>query len=392
VRVLVVSHLYPAPGYERHLFVHEQVLALRRLGVDVVVCSPTPAAPRLLWFRRRWREMGSRPRQAVRDGVPATYPRALVLPRQTLFSRSGDFFYLGMRAVANALGAFDLIHAHQALPDGAAAQRLAARLGVPYVITVHGGDVYRHLRRGGAVAARTRSALRGAAAVVAVSRRVATLLAREVPPDRLHVCHNGVVGGLERVPPADVLPGRPVLLTVGYLIPRKGHATVLEAVRRVRQHGLDAVWLVVGDGPLRRHLEASAAQQGLAGAVQFLGRRPHEEVLALMARADLFVLPSWDEAFGLVYTEAMTQETPVVACAGEGPEDFIVHGQSGYLVPPRDAPALADVIEAALRDDQARRAIGRAGRQAAAELTWRSNAEAHLELYQAILATPSRLE
>ncbi len=73
-----------------------------------------------------------------------------------------------------------------------------------------------------------------------------------------------------------------------------------------------------------------------------------------MARAQLFALPSWDEAFGLVYTEAMAQGTPVVAGRGEGPEDFIEDGVSGYLVPVRDPEALAGIIA-----DGARRPGGR---------------------------------
>ena len=169
MRVLVVSHLYPAPGYERHLFLHEQLVALRRLGVEATVCSPTPLAPRVLWFRSRWRRFGSKPRRAIRDGIEATYPRVVVLPRRALFSRSGDLFYLAMRRqLPAAAGQVDLIHAHQALPDGAATARMAARLGVPFVVTVHGRDVNAHLPAGGAVARRTVDTLSRAAAVVAV--------------------------------------------------------------------------------------------------------------------------------------------------------------------------------------------------------------------------------
>jgi teichuronic acid biosynthesis glycosyltransferase TuaC len=104
-----------------------------------------------------------------------------------------------------------------------------------------------------------------------------------------------------------------------------------------------------------------------------------------MARARLFALPSWNEAFGLVYTEAMAQGTPVVACRGEGPQDFIEDGVSGYLVPARDAGALADVIARVLDDPGAAQAVGQAGRAVARTLTWERNARAVHDVYEQVL-------
>ena len=174
VKVLVVSHLYPSPGVERHLFVHDQILALRDLGVETQVLSPTPYAPRILWRDPRQRRRGEKPLRAVRDGIHAEYPRVPQPPRRILFDRLGDIAYRSVHDLPSLKGGgFDLIHAHQALPDGALAQRLAADAGVPYVVTVHGADVYQHLRRGGSVADRAAAVLSSAAAVMANSSAVA---------------------------------------------------------------------------------------------------------------------------------------------------------------------------------------------------------------------------
>jgi glycosyltransferase involved in cell wall biosynthesis len=391
MNVLVVSHLYPTPHYEHHLFVHDQARALRDLGVDVRVISPTPFAPRILWSSPRQRRRGQTPRRAVRDGIAAEYPRVLQLPRRILFDRSGDFVYAGLRRAATlrAAGA-DLIHAHQALPDGAAAQRLATDLNVPYVVTVHGADAYRTLREGGRAAGRVRSVLGGAAAVMTVGSSVARLLDGVVAPECLHVVLNGTSGSEAVVGPADFLPGVPLVLIVGYLIERKGHAYLLDALARLRAPGTDVALAIVGEGVLRAGLEQQAAHLGLADHVHFLSHLAHVEVLRLMARADVFALPSWDEAFGLVYTEAMAQGTPVVACRGEGPEDFIRHGENGYLVPPRDAGAIADVIAGALANPAGARAVGEAGRRTAGELTWQRNAERQIAIYEQVLAVAGR--
>jgi teichuronic acid biosynthesis glycosyltransferase TuaC len=387
VKVLVISHLYPSPGVERHLFVHEQLLALRDLGVEAHVISPTPYSPRFLWRDERQKRRGEKPRQAVRDGITAEYPRFVQPPKRLLFDRLGDIAYRGVCSLPSVTaGQWDLIHAHQALPDGALAQRLAVDLRVPWVVTVHGADVYQHLRVGGAVTRRTLSVLGAADGVMANSSAVARLLGEAVPAGRLMVVLNGTTGLGQTVRPAeDYLPGQPLVLTVGYLIQRKGLRDLIAAVGRLRRGGRPVHLAIVGDGPLRDALVQQATADGVADLVHFLGRVEHARVLALMARADLFALPSWDEAFGHVYTEAMAQGTPVLAGKGEGPEDFIEDGVSGYLAPVRDPAALAGIIAGVLDDPQRAAAVGEAGRDAALALSWERNARLTLDVYGRVL-------
>ena len=388
MKVLVVSHLYPSPGIERHLFVHEQIMALGELGVKAQVLSPTPWVPRILWRDPRHRRRGQKPREATRDGVFAEYPRVLRPPRHLLFDRLGDLAYRRLRGLPSLMaGSYDLLHAHQALPDGALTQRLAADLGVPYIVTVHGADVYQHFRMGGAVERRAKDVLRAADAVMANSSAVAELLEGVVEPGKLTVVLNGTTGLGATVEPAeDYLPGEPLVLTVGYLIERKGIDHLIAAIGRLRRDRRRVHLAIVGDGRLRHALEEQAAAEGVADSVHFLGRMPHARVLALMARAQLFALPSWDEAFGLVYTEAMAQTTPVLATRGEGPEDFIEDGVNGSLVPARDPEAIAGVIAGVLDDPEGAAAIGAAGRATALELSWQRNARLTLEVYERVLA------
>jgi len=387
VKILTISHLYPSPSNDEYLFVHEQALALRELGVRVQVISPTPWVPPGLARSERDRRRAAKPLYAHLDGIEVEYPRAFVLPRRLLFDRLGDAYFHAVRPRLPALrsAGFDLVHAHQALPDGAAAQRLAAALGVPYVVTVHGADVYQALRTGGAERRRAAGVLGAAAAVMPVSSAVARLLRPYVDLKRLHVNLNGTVGGGRPATPADFLPGRPLVLSVGFLIERKAHATVLEALGHLRREGRRVEYAAIGSGPLQAALAAEAWRLGIADAVHFMGRLPNPEVQRFMARADLFALPSWDEAFGLVYTEAMAQGTPVLACRGEGCADFIDDGRNGYLVPPRDAAAVAAVVSRVLDAPDAARRVGEAGRATAAGLTWQANAARQLAVYERVL-------
>jgi glycosyltransferase involved in cell wall biosynthesis len=258
---------------------------------------------------------------------------------------------------------------------------------VPVVITVHGADVYQHLRMDGAVERRVRQALGGADAVMANSSVVARLLRDVVAPEKLTVVLNGTTGLATQVEPAsDYLTGEPLVLTVGRLIERKGTADLIAAIGTLRRAGRRIQLAIVGDGPLRHTLEEQATAEGVADDVHFVGRLEHARVLAMMARAQLFALPSWDEAFGLVYTEAMAQGTPVLALQGGGPEDFVDNGVSGgWLVPVRDPGAIAEVIAWVLDDPDGAAAIGAAGRATALGLSWQRNARLTLEVYERVL-------
>jgi len=124
--------------------------------------------------------------------------------------------------------------------------------------------------------------------------------------------------------------------------------------------------------------------------VHFVGRLEHGRLLAMMARADVFALPSAPEGFGLVHLEAMTQGTPVIACLDQGPADFIEDGVSGYLVPFGDVDALTGVLWAALADPSAAAMVGAAGRSVAASFTWERNARRMLDIYAEVVAGSSR--
>ncbi len=385
MRILVVSHLYPTPARASSLFVHDQVVALRELGVDVSVVSPTACTPRLLRLNDRLRARAATPAAAVIDAVAIDYPRVVVPPRRILRQRQVELFYRGLRAFVPRLrgAGIDMIHAHQAFPDGAAVRLLAADLGLQYVVTVHGADVNVNLAGDGPVRRRTVQALDDAAAVMAVSGAVARRLAAVVPAHRLHVVPNGV-GVHHRATPSTILPGHRVVLSVGNLFASKGHAAVLAALARLGTPYADVAWVVVGDGPEHRRLAARARELGMAERTLFLGWRPHDEVLGLMARADAFVLPSAPEGFGVVYAEAMAQGAPVVACRGEGPADFVVDGESGLLVPPGDEAAVTAAIARLLDDPDAARRLAAAGRRAILDLTWERNAARQIEIYEEV--------
>ena len=160
----------------------------------------------------------------------------------------------------------------------------------------------------------------------------------------------------------------PVVGTVGRLVERKGHDELLHAFARVTDSVSDAQLLVVGHGPERSSLEATARELGIEGQVHFTGGR--EDVPALLDAMDLFAFPSYWEGLPGALQEAMAAGLPTVATRVDGTDELVTHGETGLLVPAKDPAPLADAIERLLTDTEAARALGeRAQTEAFTEYT-----------------------
>lgn len=150
-----------------------------------------------------------------------------------------------------------------------------------------------------------------------------------------------------------------IIAYVGRLTGQKGVGDLLEAFGYVAQQFPAARLLIVGDGPLRRRLAAQAGRAG-RGRVIFVGWRT--DVPAIMQAIDVLVVPSHWEGFGLVTLEAMAARRPMIASRVSALPEIVRDGETGWLVPPGDARALAAALGEALRDPARARAMGRQGR------------------------------
>ncbi|HID63954.1 MAG TPA: glycosyltransferase family 4 protein, partial [Anaerolineae bacterium] len=346
-RVLVLSHMYPSlPFPWSGIFVHQQAQALVRAGCAIRVVAPVPLAPPpVRWLRRKWRAYASIPRRRRWDGIGVRSPRYLTLPRAMLFELAGWTYWLGARKSVSDLVQdldFDLIHAHTTLPDGFAATLFAHRLGIPLVITVHGYDVQWAVDLRPTVRRVILGTWRRADRVICVSETLRRLcLAHWTGEENKFIAvPNGMA--LDQLASKDQARGissryhgRPLLLTVANVIPQKGHEYVLRALPQVVRHHPDVLYLIVGEGAEVPRLRALARELGMENYVAFCGARPHDEAMAYMAACQVFVMPSWNEAMGIAYLEAMAHGKPIIGCQGEGITDVVTDGETGLLVPPR---------------------------------------------------------
>jgi len=218
----------------------------------------------------------------------------------------------------------------------------------------------------------------------------------KIPKNKLTVIPNGVdLAEFEekgerirknlRLPP-DV----PLIVTIGRLERQKGISFFLQAAREVLQEFPQARFLIVGKGPDEGKLISLARNLGIKKAVRFLGFR--NDVPEVLAAADMFVLASLWEGMPNVVLEAMASGKPVVGTQVEGTEELVIPGETGLLVPPADAKALARNICRLIQESGLARRMGQAARKQVKEhYTVQTMVERYAQLYRDILKSKSLL-
>jgi glycosyltransferase involved in cell wall biosynthesis len=295
----------------------------------------------------------------------------------------------------------DVMHAHFAYLEGWAAllAKASSKLGCPLVVTLHGYDILTESRVGYGIRLDRRysplieNVLRRADAVVVASRAVYKE-AVKVRGDAsgIHLIPNGV--DVEQFNPSiDGTPirklhgieGKQVVFTLRHLRPIYGISWLLLAAKLVLSERKNTIFIIGGEGPLREHYESLKRRIGISDGVIFTGRIPKELAPLYYAASDIVVMPSLQEAWGLVATEAMACGRPVVATSVGGLPDQVIDGFNGFLVPPRDPRALADRILYLLDNPSEARRMGLNGRRLAVE---KFNIEKRiariLELYESL--------
>ncbi len=285
-----------------------------------------------------------------------------------LFARFlSAYFFAAMRAVRTHNA--QIVHAHWWLPGGFVGALVSTMTRVPLVITTHGTDV-EQLRTAQWTKPLARFAFSQARVITCGSNYLREQLLELGVADESRV----------RVIP---MPVNPVfveerqrtkderrtfsILTAARLTKQKNIDVMIDALEILRGRGIDAYLKIVGDGDQRAALQEKTREKNLEGFVEFLGARSQNELPALYARCDAFVLPSVREGMGLVLAEALLCGAPVIATDSGGVTDIARAGETGLLFPERDANALAAALEKYARDSQYAARLAENGRAFALE-------------------------
>jgi glycosyltransferase involved in cell wall biosynthesis len=290
----------------------------------------------------------------------------------------------------------DLIHSTDRPRDALAATLLSRLTGRPNV-------VHMHIMWYAGMGRLTDMGLERCRAALAISQFVRrSMVAGGIPASKIYTVLNSTSpdlfdpriterGRLRR--DLGLAASTPLVGIVARVILWKGHRELIEAMARVRERVPEAHLAIIGhedtrgeDGKqLSAGLRQLIADLGLQEHVHWVGWR--DDTPQVMADLDVVAVPSWEEPFGLVVTEAMSMERPLVACNTGGLPEIVTDGVEGLLVPPRDPQALAEALTRLLQDPELRAEMGRKGRERVyRQFTPARQAREMAEVYRRILA------
>jgi phosphatidyl-myo-inositol dimannoside synthase len=290
------------------------------------------------------------------------------------------------------------IHCGDLFPQDFAGMLLRRLGGVPFLVYVHGDELSQTQHR--RLQPRLRDFIyRSADSVVAANRfaydGVVNILGT---PENVTMITPGVDTTLFSPGPRPKwiseqyqVGNDPLILTIGRLVKRKGHEAVLRALPSVAKRFADVKYLVVGDGPERKHLETLASELGLGRCVRFAGDVPNDRVGDFYRAADVFCMLNQEdekgdiESFGMVFIEAGAAGKPVIGGRSGGTDQSVLDGETGLLCEPNNACRLAESLNLLLSRPDLSRRMGEAGLiRARREFCWDSRAKQLLEVHQKI--------
>lgn len=309
--------------------------------------------------------------------TPRIFFHEVVTPRYPLFDQYPPYsLALTTKMVEAARHQhLDVLHVHYAVPNAVSAvlaREIVAPQPLPVVTTLHGTDVtlvgadpnYLETTRWGITQSNAVTAVSESLRQTTIEQLGIQNDIRVIPNFIDPVRYEQARGGPGARRWAE--PGERLLVHISNFRPVKRVIDVVETFRRVYRQIPSARLLMVGDGPERGRVEQHCRENGLCHAITFVGSLPLiEEVLV---GADLFLLPSESESFGLAALEAMSCEVPVIASQAGGLPEVVEHGRSGYLCPVGDVDGMAEAALRLLGDEPMRRAFGEAGRHRAVKV------------------------
>jgi len=269
---------------------------------------------------------------------------------------------------------FDVVHAFFGIPCGF----IAMNLGLPYIVSLRGSDVPFYNRRfywQDKILFKRLSKLiwRKASFVVANSSGLAQLAVKSAQKQSVSIIPNGIDNDAFETALPGSREGSIQLISTGRLIPRKGYDLLIEAMAGIPE--LSA--RIIGDGPEKERLQKLAEE--LKVQIEFLGSMDHKEIPALLSKADLFVLPSFNEGMSNAALEALAAGLPVILTDVGGSVELIEN--NGWIIDPHSVDQLRTSLKDAIAKKESLKDLGIQSKRIAQRMSWSNVANAYFELY-----------
>lgn len=320
-------------------------------------------------------------------------PPARVGPILRLPGRAGGTFLRLLRAVRQFSP--DVLHVQCFGVNGAYATVLSAITRIPLVVTLQGetvmddDDIY---SKAASLRGALRLGLRRASAVTACSQFVLDDAAARfgLTPGRGQVIFNGV-DRFETEPCPVPVPFERFVVCLGRVVPKKGFDLAIEAFHVVADRVPGVGLVIAGAGTCRPDLETLADRLGLRARVHFTGSLGRPQVEWVMRNAEVFLMPSRVEPFGIVVLEAWRAGRPVIVSASGGAPEFVRDGVDGLVVDPTDTPRLAEAVTMLLEDRPSGERLAASGAERVKRFDWRLITAEYRQVYeQAAGSSPAR--
>ncbi|MBD1372175.1 glycosyltransferase family 4 protein [Hazenella sp. IB182357] len=388
-RILVISHMYPnRVNPQSGIFVHNQIKALGRAGVEVRVVSPTPFFP----FYPKWSQYPKKFTSEIVNGIHTYYMPTFLLPGGLLFSLHGEQYQRNLREMIGMIRqefVFDLIHCHTIFPDGYAGALLKKQFQVPVISTIHGSDIMLYPYRSKRVYHKTIEALNQNDQVITVSRRLEEEALRLAPDANVKTIYNGF-DHMHFKPVETAIarenvgyPGKDKrIVYVGNLLPVKGVEYLLQAFQTLEPRKNGYHLYLVGEGPLRSKLMDQVKALGIEANTTFVGRKPYQDIPMWINSADIMVLSSLSEGLPSILLESMGCGKPMIATDVGGIKEVLQDGKTGYLVESKNPNQLAARLRDALQNRENKlKHMEEASYALSHQFSWQQNSQLIIQAY-----------
>lgn len=366
------------------IFVHEHAKALKEAGYNVIVFALLNWFPFSYLVKKNRKDFYKRNKGIkVIDGITVIYKKRLsfsnLLSNSKINLNGFSYFQTIKKELSRILKNEDvvLIDAHMFKIEGYAASLIHKKYKIPTIVTCHGTSLLKALKSKNSNYIISK-VIGNIDYAVCVSDLLANKLKEKIHVKNVKTIYNGI--NFYDANADDKNEKRNVtILTVATLIPRKNVDLVIQAFKRISDQYNSATLYIIGEGIERNRLELIAKELKLGNKIKFLGQMDNKSVNEQMKRSKIFLLPSVNEGFGIVYAEAMHNGCFTVGTKREGIDGFIKDGFNGFLIEP-NVEDIFNKVNFILKNEQKLQNIKEQAKKDASNLSWQENAKEYIKL------------
>lgn len=371
MNILVIAH-YQDDGSWSASFIDSQVRAYARLGHKVFLIIPVTLGKK---YKHPILE-----KKIIMENIEIYYIKTLSLSNYGQWNLNPIFGYWRMKRLVKKINKkfkINFIHAHTIPYDGKISALLKTKFNIPVIITTHGSDTFIPIRN--KKKKKLINICRNVDKVIAVSSKIKGELEGL---NNVEVILNGI----------EQYNGKPrekeiyTIVQVSALIKRKNVNISIQVINEVRKKYPMIKLLIIGEGEEKESLKGLVQELNLEKNIDFLGQLPNKKVLEILNKSNIFIMPSVNEGLGIVYLEAMLNESITIGTKNEGISDVIKDGKNGFLIAPYNVKEISDLIIGILNGDFDNEEIRQNAKNTVDGMTWEWNASEYIKIIQKIIS------